>query len=202
ANLKTGDFLAHSAVPVAFTEEDFEQVAGGNYLVKVIYLPYPQYADVATTGPDEIVSTRLEPGQDPIAEACKRGSIMAIIRLGNIDLEAPHTPPMDAPNPFGQGPGCVGQAGPGMPPMMAGGMGGMPMMGGPGGPMMGGPGMPMMGGMPMMAGPGVPMMPGPGMPMMPGGQLPPNMPQGPVGVPAKNAPQQPAPGTGPIGKLP
>jgi hypothetical protein len=97
---KTESFLAHSAVPITFTDEDFEQVAAGNFLVKVIYLPDPQFQDVATTAPDEVVSSRLEPGADPIAEAKRRGSILVIVRLGNIDLEAPNTPSMDAPNPY------------------------------------------------------------------------------------------------------
>src|SRR5204863_5376835 len=100
SNAKTDPFLAHSAVPVVFTEEDFDQVAAGNFLVKVIYLPDPQYQDLAATGPDEVVSSRLEPGADPIAEAHRRGSILLIIRIGNIDLEAPNTPPMDAPSPY------------------------------------------------------------------------------------------------------
>jgi hypothetical protein len=135
SNYKTDAFIAHSAVPVFFSDEDFDQVASGNFLVKVIYLPFPQYQDIAVAGPDEIVSTRLEPGLDPIQEACKRGNILLVVRLGNIDLEAPNTPPMDAPGPGGMG-------GPGMcllpgRPMMP----GMPMMAGPGGPMMmpGGP---------------------------------------------------------------
>ena len=136
ANLRTDAYIAHSAVPLYFTDEDFEQVMNGNFLVKVIYLPNPQYADVAMTGgPEEVVSTRLEPGVDPIAEACKRGSILLIVRMGNIDLEAPNTPAMNAPGP-------MGAAGP-MPgaPMMAGApMGGMPMMGGmPAGMAMNGP---------------------------------------------------------------
>jgi hypothetical protein len=97
---KTAAFLAHSAVPVIFNEDDFEQVAAGNFVVKVIYLPDPQFQDLATTAPDEVVSTRLEPGMDPIVEAQRRGSILLVVRLGNIDLEAPNTPPMDAPNPF------------------------------------------------------------------------------------------------------
>lgn len=100
ANQKTSAFLAHSAVPVTFTEEDFEQVASGNYVVKVIYLPDPQYQDLATTGPDELVSSRLEPGVDPIVEACKRGSILAVVRMGNILLELPNSPAMDAPGPM------------------------------------------------------------------------------------------------------
>ncbi|CAN5513078.1 hypothetical protein BH10PLA2_BH10PLA2_14880 [soil metagenome] len=90
-------FLAHSAVPITFTDEDLDQVAAGNFVVKVIYLPDPQYQDLATVGPDEVVSSRLEPGVDPLAEAQRRGNILLVIRLGNIDLEAPNTPAMDAP---------------------------------------------------------------------------------------------------------
>src|SRR5262249_57167637 len=96
-NAKTATFLAHAAVPVKFTEEDFEQVAAGNFIVKVIYLPDPQFQDLAATGPDEVVSSRLEPGVDPVAEAKRRGSILAVVRLGDINLEAPNTPAMDAP---------------------------------------------------------------------------------------------------------
>jgi hypothetical protein len=98
-DVKTATFLAHSAVPISFTEEDFEQVAAGNFVVKVIYLPDPQYQDLAATGPDEVVSSRLEPGVDPLLEAKRRGTILAVVRLGNIDLEAPNTPAMDAPDP-------------------------------------------------------------------------------------------------------
>jgi hypothetical protein len=122
ANLRTDAYIAHSSVPLYFSDEDIEQVLGGNFLVKVIYLPNPQYADVAMTGgPEEVSSTRLEPGVDPIAEACKRGSILLIIRMGNIDLEAPNTPPMNAPNPYGMGGRCaMGPAGPGVPMTMPG----------------------------------------------------------------------------------
>ncbi len=97
ANSKTAIFLAHSAVPLNITEEDLEQVAAGNFVVKVIYLPDPAYQDLAAAGPDEIVSSRLEPGVDPVAEATRRGSVLAILRLGNIDLEAPNSPRLDAP---------------------------------------------------------------------------------------------------------
>jgi hypothetical protein len=123
ANCKTEAFLAHSSVPVNFTEEDFEQVVAGNYLVKVIYLPDPQYQDLAATGPDEVVSSRLEPGLDPIVEAQRRGSILLIIRMGNIDLEAKHTPAMDAPpncppKPMMLPPGATGSYGAGSPGML------------------------------------------------------------------------------------
>jgi hypothetical protein len=98
----TATFLAHSSVPVVFTDEDFDQVASRNFVTKVIYLPAPPFQDIATVGIGEIVSTRLEPGADPIAEACRRGSILLVVRIGNIDLEAPNTPAMDAP-PNGMG---------------------------------------------------------------------------------------------------
>lgn len=101
ATAKTAAYLAHSSVPVSFTDEDFEQVLAGNFLVKVIYLPDPAFQDLAAVaGPAEVISTRLEPGMDPIAEARRRGEILAIIRLGNIDLDAKGTPGLDAPNPF------------------------------------------------------------------------------------------------------
>lgn len=82
-------FLAHSAIPVQFTEEDFQQVASGNFVTKVIYLPYPEFQELAIAGVETIVSTRLDPGVDPIEEADQRGAILAIVRLGNKDLTTP-----------------------------------------------------------------------------------------------------------------
>lgn len=98
-NPKTESFLAHSAVPVEFTAEDFKLIAEGTYVVKVIYLPDPQFQDASSTGTEEILSTRLEPGVDPIQEACRRGSILLVIRMGNVDQEAPNTPPLNATTP-------------------------------------------------------------------------------------------------------
>ena len=99
-NQKTTTFLAHSAIPLSFTDDDFEQVASGNFVVKVIYLPDPSFQELATGLPDEVVSTKLDPGVDPIQEAQRRGSVLLIVRLGNIDLESKGTPAMDAPNPY------------------------------------------------------------------------------------------------------
>ena len=74
--------------PVQFTEEDFDQVLSGNFVTKVIYLPDPEFQELALAGVETLVSTRLDPGVDPIAEADRRGSILAIVRMGNKDLEA------------------------------------------------------------------------------------------------------------------
>ncbi|MEI8371212.1 MAG: hypothetical protein WCJ35_00090 [Planctomycetota bacterium] len=79
-------FLAHNAIPVEFTDEDFDQVTTGNFVTKVIYLPDPEFQEMALAGVGTLVSTRLDPGVDPIVEADRRGAIMAIVRLGNKDL--------------------------------------------------------------------------------------------------------------------
>jgi len=86
---RTEAFLAHNAIPVQFTEEDFDQVLAGNFVTKVIYLPDPEFQELALAGVETLVSTRLDPGVDPIVEADRRGSIMAVIRLGNKDLGVP-----------------------------------------------------------------------------------------------------------------
>ena len=86
---RTEAFLAHNAIPVQFTEEDFDQVLTGNFVTKVIYLPDPEYQELALAGVETLVSTRLDPGVDPIVEADRRGAILAIVRLGNKDLQMP-----------------------------------------------------------------------------------------------------------------
>src|ERR1044072_5824617 len=80
---RTEAFLAHNAIPVQSTEEDFDQVLAGNFVTKVIYLPDPEFQELALAGVETLVSTRLDPGVDPITEADRRGSILAVIRLGN-----------------------------------------------------------------------------------------------------------------------
>lgn len=86
---RTEAFLAHNAIPVVFTEPDFDQILNGNFVTKVIYLPDPNFQQLAVAGVETLVSTRLDPGVDPIAEADRRGAILAIIRAGNKDLEVP-----------------------------------------------------------------------------------------------------------------
>jgi hypothetical protein len=88
ATPKTRTFLAYSSVSVMFTADDFEQAKAGELVVKVIYLPDPADRAFSTVADaEEVVSTRLEPGTDPVEEAARRGTILAVIRMGNIDLE-------------------------------------------------------------------------------------------------------------------
>ena len=89
AKPRTDAFLAHSPIPIELTEEDFDQVQSGNFVTKVIYLPDPEFQELALAGVETLVSTRLDPGVDPIVEADRRGSVLAIVRLGNKDLELP-----------------------------------------------------------------------------------------------------------------
>ncbi|MEN1680384.1 MAG: hypothetical protein AAGJ46_12395 [Planctomycetota bacterium] len=84
---RTDAYLAHAPIPIQFTEEDFDQVLSGNFVTKVVYLPDPEFQELALAGVETLVSTRLDPGCDPIAEADKRGSILAIVRIGNKNLE-------------------------------------------------------------------------------------------------------------------
>ena len=88
---RTAAYLAHNAVPFQLTEEDLDQVTSGNFVTKVVYLPDAEYQELAVAGVETLVSTRLDPGCDPVVEADRRGSILAIIRIGNKDLESPGT---------------------------------------------------------------------------------------------------------------
>ena len=98
-------FLAHNSIPMEFTDNDFDQVDSGNFVTKVIYLPDPEFQGLAMAGVGTLVNTQLEPGADPITEADNRGSILAIIRLGNKDLSEPDNADgmMGMPGPAGAG---------------------------------------------------------------------------------------------------
>ena len=85
---RTAAFLAHNTIPFQLTEEDLDQVTAGNFVTKVVYLPDPCYQELAVAGVETLVSTRLDPGIDPVVEADRRGSILAIIRIGNKDLQS------------------------------------------------------------------------------------------------------------------
>jgi len=104
ANPRTGAYLAHNAIPVQFTEEDLDQVLTGNFVTKVIYLPDPDFQGPALAGIDTLVSTRLDPGVDPIVEADRRGAILAIIRLGDKDIEMAQGMAMQGMMPEGTSP--------------------------------------------------------------------------------------------------
>ncbi|HEV3340631.1 MAG TPA: hypothetical protein VG125_09745 [Pirellulales bacterium] len=133
---RTDAYLAHNGVPIQFTEEDFDQVLSGNFVTKVIYLPDLDFQELALAGVETLVSTRLDPGLDPIVEADRRGAILAIIRVGNKDLQVGGQEQMAGGGMGGMQMGGPGYCGPnGMPPAFMAGVTapeyGMPMSGTP-----------------------------------------------------------------------
>ena len=98
AHPQTEPYLSHSCVPVQITDEDLDQIQANNFVTKVIYLPDPQHQELAIAGVETLVSTRLDPGLDPVAEADRRGTILAVIRCGNMDMESPESTAMMQPD--------------------------------------------------------------------------------------------------------
>ncbi len=87
---RTRAYLEHNAIPVTFTNNDFDQVKAGHFVTKVIFLPAPEFQNLAVSGGvDTIVNTQLPAGTDPVVEAQKRGAVLAVIRIGNKDLALP-----------------------------------------------------------------------------------------------------------------
>ncbi len=111
ASPRTSAYLAHAAIPIQFGQEDFDQVSAANYVTKVIYVPDAEYQELALAGVDTLVSTRLDPGVDPIVEADRRGAILAILRIGNKDLEMPGVDPSLAAGALPAGGGFGGGSG-------------------------------------------------------------------------------------------
>ena len=93
----TDAYLSHNSLPLRLTDEDLDQVETNNFVTKVVYLPDPKFQELAIAGVEELVSTRLDPGLDPVAEADRRGAIMAVLRVGNMDLEMGDAPMLDGP---------------------------------------------------------------------------------------------------------
>ncbi|WP_310821184.1 hypothetical protein [Stratiformator vulcanicus] len=108
---QTDAYLTHNSVPIDLTVEDLDQVESNNFVTKVIYLPDPRYQELAIAGVETLVSTRLDPGVDPVAEAARRGTIMAVLRLGNADLEMAPAP-IPGPGAGGVNPISFQQQGP------------------------------------------------------------------------------------------
>jgi RNA polymerase sigma factor (sigma-70 family) len=74
----TRPFVNDSAIPVEFTDEDFDYVDKGDRITKVIYL---------TRGRAATVTSCQFPDADVIQETRRRGAILAVVRMGDIDLQ-------------------------------------------------------------------------------------------------------------------
>jgi hypothetical protein len=79
---ETKPFLEHNAIPLTISEEDIDQAAAANLVTKVVYLMAAD-SPFGAAEVNTLVSTRLDSGADPVAEAQRRGHILATLRLGN-----------------------------------------------------------------------------------------------------------------------
>ena len=87
---RTAAFLDHNAIPINLTDNDLDQVDSGNFVTKVIFLPAPEFQNLAIAGGvDTIINTQLPAGADPVVEAQNRGAGLAVIQIGNKDLSLP-----------------------------------------------------------------------------------------------------------------
>lgn len=85
-------FLSLNAIPLAVTDEDLNQTIAGNPVVKVLYLRNAEAGEVGPSTVEVIVNTRLDPANDPVAEAEKRGTVLAVVRMSQAQLPANAAP--------------------------------------------------------------------------------------------------------------
>ena len=81
SNSSSEAYLSHNSVPFEITDADLEYVASGNLLTKVAYLPDSKDRKLVVANVEVIVSSRLDPGIDPIVEAERRGTVLAALRF-------------------------------------------------------------------------------------------------------------------------
>ena len=80
--LNPKDLLAHNAIPLEFTAEDFDQALSGNTVTKVIYIPRDLSTTTGKSLFETVVSSGLEPGVDPLKKAADAGTtVVAVTRL-------------------------------------------------------------------------------------------------------------------------
>lgn len=82
ADTRVETFLATHSIPIRVTDEDLEQLKSRNRITKVFYLTKASTRDDSSL--ETLVSTRLDPGIDPIQEAGRRGSIVLVCRFGEL----------------------------------------------------------------------------------------------------------------------
>ena len=82
ADARVENFLAIHSIPIRVTDEDLEQLKSRNRITKVVYLTKASTRDDSSL--ETMVSTRLDPGIDPIQEAERRGNIVLVCRFGEL----------------------------------------------------------------------------------------------------------------------
>ncbi|HUY33152.1 MAG TPA: SUMF1/EgtB/PvdO family nonheme iron enzyme [Pirellulales bacterium] len=87
-------FFETNALVLEFTEEEFDAIFSGRPLIKVLFNPGPDFLEEDKRRRENergttawVSSFMLPPGTDPILEADRRGDVLAVLELGNVDLE-------------------------------------------------------------------------------------------------------------------
>jgi len=81
---RTEAYLADMAVAVSIAEEDLAYIDSGKYLTKVMYLIDPELRTPGGDATATMSSAQLAPDRDPIIEADRVGSILAVFRIGPV----------------------------------------------------------------------------------------------------------------------
>jgi hypothetical protein len=97
-------------LPITLSQGDLDAARAGKLVTYVVYLASEaKDGDVAEA--QTLISSQLEPGEDPVAEASKRGTILAVLRLSNkiANLPAEMFPPEASADPT-ERPAPIGEA--------------------------------------------------------------------------------------------
>lgn len=78
---ETKPFLHDKDIPITFSEDDIPDVLAGKLAINVVYLPDEEAKKKMLVAVETLTSLRIDAETDPIAEADRRGAILAIVRL-------------------------------------------------------------------------------------------------------------------------
>lgn len=82
-------YVASNSIPILLSDEEIDLIESGTFVTKVYYRPDAKYRELIDAGVEGEVAVKLLPGQDPVAEADRRGIIIVVLRIGSRDQEPP-----------------------------------------------------------------------------------------------------------------
>jgi hypothetical protein len=78
---QTETLLVDKVIPVFFEKDAVARVMAGKSVTNVVYLPDQQPLGTTLVGLETLTNSRMDTETDPIAEADRRGRILAIVRI-------------------------------------------------------------------------------------------------------------------------
>jgi len=84
--------MENHALSIRFADEDFDNAMAGHPVLKVLFLTAPEYRELSLASVEgseyqTISSLELDPGIDVMLEAAMRGTVVAVVHLGDRDWE-------------------------------------------------------------------------------------------------------------------